>query len=585
MADGAQLQSDSWWLAWPGLLAAELDAFAARGAQVTIAHQSMGVLVLDVVWPRGDERIRLRVGYSPLHPFFRPAVVAPDLRFPRHQHPIDQGLCLITQGSGEWRSRQRVADFLYEQLDKVFAANAARQDGRLEAAAALEEQAPDPVSTYYDYFAQEDCAIFFDGDQLLPKGTVGFAHFEVAVRPIAMHAIEGVLRRVEPVAGRWLAKPFTMPLAGRPGQNAPGRWVRMAPPATTDVDAILAAAEAAIENATALQPGVRAKMRAIGEAEHSITGIVFEEELAYGPGRSGNGWLFITSATDKKTRRRENTLVRGFRVTGDLQVRVPVAAALAGKHVLLIGAGAIGGFAAVELARAGVTRLTILEPDVVEPGNSVRWPLGRTAWGVRKGLALKDFIERNYPGVVVAVGPFRVGAATTAAAEAAEAVNPLGVLRDAIREADVVVDASASTECQEAVAHSCRVLRKPFAMGYSTEGAAGGVVARFPAGCEACYVCLQAHWADPEFPRPTVDAGGTVTPIGCNQPTFTGAAFDLQEVSMELVRSAVGMLAPEAYDPGDWQVAILTLTKEGKRRLPQWTAASLAPRCEGCGSA
>ncbi|MDB5453610.1 MAG: hypothetical protein JWO33_2188 [Caulobacteraceae bacterium] len=583
MADGGLPPETSWWAAWPGLYEAELAAFERHGAAVTVAHKAGGLLILEVAWPDGQSSLPLRIGYSPLHPFFRPSVGAPTLQLQRHQHPLDAGLCLITQGSGEWRSSQKVADFIAEQLPKVYAANAARAEGRLEEAAQLEEQAPDPLSSYYAHLAADDSAIFFAAGELAPKGTVGFAHFEVGSRASAPGAFEAVLRKTEPATGSWLGKTFMMPLADAAPQKVEGRWVRMTPPATSDVQAILADAEAVFAKATILQPAQAKRLSALGKAERTITGIVFKEELGYGPASAGDGWLFIASSNEPDTGKRINVLVRGYRIGGDLQARVPVAAALASKKVLLVGAGAIGSFAGLELARAGIKNVDIVDFDVVEPGNSVRWPLGRPVWGVRKVVALKDFIERNYPNVEVRASELRIGGGRTEALDdVAPGDNPLTVLNRLILGADIVVDASASTECHEALAYACRRLGKPMVLGYATEGAAGGVVARFPADGQACYVCFQEHWRDTDFPKPSVDPAGTITPVGCNQPTFTGSAFDLQEVALELTRSAVGLLAPEVYDPGAWRVAVLSLMEDGRRTLPQWRPAMLAPRCDEC---
>src|SRR3546814_19686943 len=90
-----------------------------------------------------------------------------------------------------------------------------------------------------------------------------------------------------------------------------------------------------------------------------------------------------------------------FRSPDDLQVRVPSARALRDKKVLLIGCGAIGSFVACELARAGVGGLDLLDKDVLEPGNSVRWPLGRSHWGLSKVVALKHHLSQEYPWTTV----------------------------------------------------------------------------------------------------------------------------------------------------------------------------------------
>lgn len=75
-----------------------------------------------------------------------------------------------------------------------------------------------------------------------------------------------------------------------------------------------------------------------------------------------------------------------------------------------------------------------------------------------------------------------------------------------------------------------------------------------------------------------------VVPVGCNAPTFTGGGFDLQEISLEIVRAAVGLLSEGSYDPGGWTVAVLTLKNEdGSGMLPRWEGHSCPPhpRCRG----
>ena len=133
----------------------------------------------------------------------------------------------------------------------------------------------------------------------------------------------------------------------------------------------------------------------------SITGIVFPEEVEYGKGRAGVGWIFIAgrqNLKDGKLGSLKTSLARGER-TGEREIfaRLPVASSLREKKVLLFGCGAIGSFVAVELARAGVGSLDLFDQDVVQPGISLRWPLGRTAWGIKKSVALYEFILQNYP--------------------------------------------------------------------------------------------------------------------------------------------------------------------------------------------
>src|SRR6266568_2038863 len=71
------------------------------------------------------------------------------------------------------------------------------------------------------------------------------------------------------------------------------------------------------------------------------------------------------------------------------------------KRVLLVGCGAVGGYLAFELARAGVLHLTLVDHDALIPENSFRHVLGRRYWHRRKVEALKEKIESELPYVQV----------------------------------------------------------------------------------------------------------------------------------------------------------------------------------------
>ncbi|WP_271611687.1 ThiF family adenylyltransferase [Bradyrhizobium sp. CCBAU 21362] len=267
--------------------------------------------------------------------------------------------------------------------------------------------------------------------------------------------------------------------------------------------------------------------------------------------------------------------------------RLRVARSLTTKRVLVVGCGAIGSFASLELARAGVGEIALLDFDTVQPGNSLRWPLGRTVWGIGKTSALANFIASNYPWTIARVAEGRLGTAVTEPVNIPRHLhNVLTPVFDELRSADVVVDASASTEVHLALSHYCRRFRVPYVMGYATLGVAGGVVARFLLDSEACFVCLQEHWKEKLIPEPRVDDAGVVIPAGGNAPTFTGGGFDLQEISLEIVRTVVGLLSKGNHDPGRWDLAVLTLKDGGgARMLPHWEGFECPPHPQCCGAA
>lgn len=567
-----------WWQRWPSLLPAELDAFAANGATVEIVHQDKGILLLNVDWPRLDVVIKLNVGYSPLHPYFRPRVAAPDLLHQRHRNGADGGLCLLAQGNGQWCPSERVADLIALQLERIFKVNALRESEDWTAAAAVEENVPDPLSAYFSVMSEAGSAVLYPG-RPMPGTPAGPAEFLVHWRSEETNGIfEAVLARSPPLAGPWLAKPFDLPNRTTKANQSIGRWVRLTVPATTSADAMLTQVEAQIDK-LAMADRRYAALKVPPDALFYLTAVLFDDELEYGPGGTSESLLFIVTRRASHTGPLQSRFVRGYRIDDRLTERLPVAAALKSKNVLLLGCGGIGSFVATELARAGLSKLQLVDFDVLEPGNTVRWPLGRPFWGLEKVSALFWFLKANYPWTEVTPWQFRIGETVTDLAQLKELpANPRDQLQKLIGEVDLVVDTTASDECQLAVAALCRDLGKPLVTGYATEGLAGGIVARFRPDRAGCFLCLQHHWSEGTIPLPPIDAHGSIVPLGCNKPTFTGGAFDLQEISLEVVRSAIGLLAPDVRDPGDWDWSSVALVSGDARCLPTWDHGRIEAR-------
>lgn len=566
-----------------------MAAFATRGATVNILSDTNGFLILAVAWPLGDRTVMLQVGYSPLHPHFRPTVSTDDLAFTRHQNPFDGGLCLLVQGSGQWHSAEPVADLIDAQLAKILKVNELRADSQWDQAKHLEEQAADPLSAYFSGLSEDNSAIFMPSTPTIPKTGGGTAKFIALWRSQqgSEGPFEAILRKCEPVAGNWLASAFDLPQRIGDWKELPGRWVRIAGPLSKDPGELLKAANAEFARLALVNKSFR-PLAVLPDADLSITAVVFDDELKYGPSGRGDGLLFLAARRDRrKADKHTVSLVRGFRVGEDLNSRLPVAASIRSKKILFLGCGAIGSFAAIELARAGIGAMRIVDHDTLEPGNSVRWPLGRPSWGLSKVAALHAFLVHNYPWTQTTGASLRIGGAIGDPKEIVNIEgNPRELLRNWIAEVDLVIDATASDECQFAVASLCRDLGKPLVIGHATEGAVGGIVARLRPESDGCFVCLHEHWNAASIPLPPIDPAGSVVPLGCNAPTFTGGAFDLEEVSLEIVRSAIGLLAPEVCDPGDWDWSSLALTKDGRRCLPQWSCGTIERHhlCQ-CGSA
>lgn len=74
---------------------------------------------------------------------------------------------------------------------------------------------------------------------------------------------------------------------------------------------------------------------------------------------------------------------------------------LSTKHIVIAGCGSVGAPLAQQLAMGGVGRLTLIDDDVLTWPNVGRHPLGATAIGRKKSLALAAALQENYPHLTV----------------------------------------------------------------------------------------------------------------------------------------------------------------------------------------
>ena len=71
-------------------------------------------------------------------------------------------------------------------------------------------------------------------------------------------------------------------------------------------------------------------------------------------------------------------------------------------HVLVLGVGGVGAYAAEQLARAGVGRLTLVDGDVVEPSNCNRQLPALTAnFGRPKAEVMAERFREINPAIEV----------------------------------------------------------------------------------------------------------------------------------------------------------------------------------------
>lgn len=273
----------------------------------------------------------------------------------------------------------------------------------------------------------------------------------------------------------------------------------------------------------------------------------------------------------------------------DYRKRVPETTPMGKRKVALVGLGSIGAPIAIELARAGIGHLYIVDYDVVDAGNACRWPLGIASAGTLKITAIARFIAENFILTKVSGQSRRFGAVCLSDPPS-QWKSDYEFLDEEFADIDLLIDASAEEGVMHLLSDWAWRHEKDYLMVAGTTGGWGGEVALISrqAG-SGCWMCYRAAQVAKDIPTPpTDDPEAKVQPRGCGSPTFTGTGFDMQQIALVGVRKAVGHLC-QGVDGGypainDDVFIVLLRTKEGICTPVSVTSCKLAPRgdCPNC---
>lgn len=568
-----------WWERFGGRLAYELEEFRARGLDFAMDEALLAragrVLLRGSVEDEG-ERVELEVLYPDLFPYMRPEVYAPGLALERHQNPATRNLCLLDRSTRSWRPEDTGAWLVAERVPYLLSLFRAGPEAMVDAEVAQGE----PASTYYPVTPGTVVFVPAAALKLDPALEVGSGRLifsadwppqiglrallgELVARRPGEKKTELLARADEPLRGHFAAGHIQM------------RWARLqGPPPGFDADALLAAAEA-------VQPGFgNPPWQAVRDGEVAVTGVVFPEEVRQGV--LEDAWLFAMrwrQAPNGKPREGA-FLIRGERLTSeDLATRIPKLAALREARVAQVGLGALGAPLALELARNQVGTLRLLEHDLVEAAQIVRWPFGLPTVGRYKLEMVASSIEQNYPYTRVERFAHRLG--QTATERKGRGENELDLLDRFMNGASLVLDASTEVGVQQLLSDFARAQRLKQVYLSATEGARGGQVVAIVPGAGGCWFCWKKWAEEGSIPLPPSGADGSVQPRGCSAPTFTGASFDLLPIAAQAARVAAAVLRHETEQAST--VWVCELPEDGIAP-PQWQAHPIEvhPDCPYC---
>jgi len=154
--------------------------------------------------------------------------------------------------------------------------------------------------------------------------------------------------------------------------------------------------------------------------------------------------------------------------------------------VTIIGLGTGGIQIALELAKSGVGKFHLIDPDRLDVGNTCRHQAGISSVGRKKVFVARDLILEKNPKATITIYPIY------ACEENKETLTSI------IRVSDLVICATDSRQSKLFVNFICVETKKPVIFGGAYRRAYGGNVLRVHPHETACYHCFVISMSDKE---------------------------------------------------------------------------------------
>jgi hypothetical protein len=558
-----------WFERWPELLNWELGRFAIRGlpARVDDAQQGRGRLVIATKFPFGSADVELTIAYPSEYPELPPSVATAPGLLERHQHPFGGNFCLLERPLDDWPARDwGAADLVAEQLARLLRDSTKGAD----AVAAAEAPVPEPITAFFRY--ARDAAVLLPTAVARPEGDGGTLRIRRATPHIFLvEAADGkqadaeVLQLFPP--GETLKVPWRRldraPLDGTGDGPSVARWIR--------------------QHLTGmLLPRLPPKLRNVGRmrlpTSELVALLVPEEGPAVGEMR--DGWLFVL--VDHTVQPAREFLVHAQVISAEERARrIPELEGLGDHHAVVLGAGSLGGDIAIELAKAGMGALEIIDFDRFEFGNTVRHRLDIQYSGLPKSQAVALACRRANPFCAANSAELRFGVDDWLDGE-----MPLERFTALVSAADVVIDATGSHQIAQFASRVCTDADVPFVAGWLTEGAYGAEIVRIVPGSTCCWTCFATAHRMNRLAAAEAGPPSTIVPQGCGFPTSFGAGFDVAEAAANVARLVVQTLRPDggyATSSHDY-IAISFRRPPNDPTRPRFQTEALSPtqECSQC---
>jgi hypothetical protein len=533
-----------WWQRVPERLRWELANFADAGLEARAERSDTGdPIILTAIELSNGRRIELRVSFPFEYPLTYPYVrIEPGLVGPPHE---DAGhLCLFDNPANQWHPQRSVARLVNENarglLEDVLI-------GGAEAIAASEEQIPDVVSRRY---ITDDSRVVMVPDpfwDVLPEGVGGGAAVLVGKGDRRLlQWVEGVGECDETLKEAVLCKEgFAL-----------ARWTALdeVPSGWQSPNGLLAYARERVPDL----------LDVISAGDKNLTpqwvALTYPEE---GPARGEwrRGWSFIElTGPDTVPPSAERMPQTQALTPTERRLRLPELEGLGSVKVVLLGVGSLGSKVAIEMAKAGVGEMVLIDPDRYDVNNAVRHELPAWLAGTRKTVGMGLSCQQINPFCKVEWESRNIGGGHETAVQFLRRLDG----------AHLLIETTGSRSVTRVAERYCRIAGVPLVAASLTRGSRGGDMVLIRS--ETCFDCFLVAQENGEIPKPEQGEQRLVVPVGCVDPAFSGTGFDSSTLASDVARFAIRATGQTDYPTLDHDWAVLNFVSE-----PRWQQGRLEP--------
>lgn len=549
-----------WELREPGRLKWELEwlRYFRVNPEIDETALKSRAIWLHFDWMIDGEAVSLTARFPDSYPRMRPRVSLRGERVAhqRHVNPFEDGdICLLGRDSRQWPPDLGLGRLLDLQLADALK-NTGDQDPQGE-----------PDEYWWNLIGVAKSFIVVDSSWVFNEYASGFLSIRVAFESDPTTRLRGWVRKIQTPQRQEICR-----WSGPPPFQFKGSTIDLAVPWIRAVSPIrpnqtFAELKNYLNSVESFeqQPGRPFAPKFYGQ----LLAIVYPMERTVD--EVGDGWLFPLwigapeAFVGKKDKPKEMRIIPTYRGSAtDIGWRVPAVGHLRKSKIAVVGVGAIGAPLTLELARNGCGNIRAVDHDKVEPGNSIRWPLGASVWGESKVNGLHELVKSDYPWCNFQPISRQLG---DVALDGDRDQATLSLLEGV----DLVIDAAASFGVSTTLNDWARDQKIPMISLSATPTVEGGIVVHYAPG-GACPTCLEYYHKTGGIQTPPGQGkeGELAQPPGCAERTFTGSSTDLQEISLQAVRVVV-----EVTEKPSAESFVLTLAladDSGATIPPSWRA-------------